>query len=67
MPINTKGIAEQLDNLTSDGITFHISEIKGIKIFVEVDTEDLETAKSVLKTFLKDLVGGGVFFNVEVK
>ncbi len=67
MPIDTAGVSSKIDKLVIDDITYQVDEVKGIKIFVNVNTNDLELAKSLLKNFLKDLVGAGVFFNVEVK
>ncbi len=66
MPVNTQEVANSLDNLTIDGITFQVIEVSGIKIKLTASCSDLNIAKDSLKAYLKSNISAGLFFNVVI-
>ncbi len=65
MPIATQDVANDIDNLEIKSYKFKVLAINGFKITVVEENEQYDEAYSVLKDYLKNKVGGGVFFNIE--
>lgn len=65
IPIKTKEVVEAVDGLELNGFSFKVESVSGFKVTVSELNNNYEESYRSLKDYIKDLVGGGVFFNVE--
>ncbi len=65
IPIKTKEVIEAVDGLELDGFSFKVESVTGFKVSVSEANNNYEESYRPLKNHIKNLVGGGVFFNVE--
>lgn len=61
-PIQQDKIIELLDGLEKNGMTFKYKEKKGIKLFFEVETDDLVAAARLAKESIKAEPWGSVLY-----
>lgn len=67
IPIKTQEVEKAVDGLNLEGIEFKVCKVEGFKIWVEVENNEDEIGYHLLKGFVKDLVGGAIFHNVEIR
>lgn len=61
-PISQDKMIELLDGAEKDGVTFTFKEKKGIKLYFDVNTEDVDGAARIAKNTIKAEDWGSVLY-----
>ncbi|MBP1043695.1 hypothetical protein I6N95_21950 [Vagococcus sp. BWB3-3] len=61
-PVSQDKMIELLDGLEKDGVTFTFKEKKGIKLYFDVNSEDVDGAARIAKNTIKEQPWGSVLY-----